>query len=50
MRDKNVVHVLLTEFNGIPKILGIFDSMGKAIEEKKKYNGIWSIILSKEVN
>ena len=44
-----MVYVLLTEFNGIPKILGIFDSVGKAIEEKKKYNGIWSIILTEEV-
>ena len=44
-----MVYVLLTEFNGIPKILGIFDSVGKAIEEKKKYNRIWSIILTEEV-
>ena len=44
-----MVYVLLTEFNGIPKILGVFDSAGKAIEEKKKHNGIWSIILTEEV-
>lgn len=44
-----MVYILLTEFNGIPKILGVFDSAGKAIEEKKKYNGIWSIIFTEEV-
>ena len=44
-----MVYILLTEFNGVPKILGVFDSAGKAIEEKKKYSGIWSIILNEEV-
>jgi hypothetical protein len=48
--DKDMrVYILATDFNGIPRILGVFDTNEKAKQAQKKYNNIWTTIMIREV-
>lgn len=43
------VYILTSDFNGIPRILGVFDTNEKAKQAQKKYNNIWTTIMIREV-